>query len=284
MRTPYQAGRAHFLQQLGNEHAVRALEIIDLPVGGGRIDSERAGRRGERSKSGRVAAEASLERVAPRAVDDDELHRCAGGIYVGEDRLDAGGVPLDLALGPNLRIDRDDVRLLAALDPVAAEKDERGRPRLDFRLETVEQRAELLLGDILAGHHLEVCPTQFVRDGASVFDRVRKRPVVVAIGRIADHQGDPTCGAHLSAEGFRLSGKTDAAERGNQKDDEATNDDVRLLHDGAFTPCRFGRGIGCNSADCNSAIPAPQHKSLAGQAQYFAIRLSACRMRALDRL
>src|SRR5882757_10370200 len=95
---------------------MRAAGVADDGTERRRIHHQRSIRRDHRGEASGKTAETALERVAPRGVDQCDLDAGAAAVDFAEDRFQADAVAANIRLGPDLRIDRDQVALAGGLN------------------------------------------------------------------------------------------------------------------------------------------------------------------------
>src|SRR5262249_30436590 len=143
-------------------------------------------RHADRGKATGNRAEAALEWISPRGIENSDFDARAPAVHLGEDGIEAISIAPHVWLGPNLRIDRDHVGLSIGLDAVTAEKQKCSRAGFDLGVEAVERRAHRFFGQVLSGVDLEPVSAQFIRQGAGVVGWVFQRRFGVWIGSIAN--------------------------------------------------------------------------------------------------
>ena len=180
------AGRSDRLEQLGHEQRTVAVSHHHARRGGvhhsGILGSN------DRRESGRNAAEATLERISPRRVENGNLDACTLGIHLGQDRIEIEPVTTHVSFGPDLCVDRNDVGLPVRLNSIPAEENQRGRVGLDLAVESLDRRSHRLLGEVLANIDFEPQSLEFVGKGARVARCFLQGPFGVWIICVADRQ------------------------------------------------------------------------------------------------
>ena len=187
-----QAGSIYFAQKLAHEEAVLAVGILHHRIRRRRIHDQRPLVAGGSRQSQRHLAEAPFPRRPSGCVEDDDLQARAAVGHLVEEPLDVDPVAPHIGLGPDLRIDRDQVALaLLGLDPVTAEIDQRDRSGLDLLVEPMDGKQHCLLGQILADRsNIEIATAQFIGQHARILDGMTQRFLAVRIDGVADDQGD----------------------------------------------------------------------------------------------
>src|SRR5690606_13085257 len=113
----------------------------------------------------------ALERVAARGVEQRDFHARAAAVDLAENGFEAEAVAAHVGLGPDLRVDRQDVALPRRLNAKAAEEDQRGGAWLDAAVEFIECAPHGVAGEILADLDVEAVALQLVGEIAGVIDR-----------------------------------------------------------------------------------------------------------------
>src|SRR5262249_5331037 len=153
------------------ENAVGTISIACDFVGGGRVYGQRAIREIERSKAAGHRTKPPLEGVSTRGVDDQDLNAGTFLIHLAQYRVDAGAIPADFGLGPNLRIGRNKVALFGNLDAKSAEEEQRGRSLLDFGHESIDRLLGVGLAQIVLDLDVKPKALQFIAKRTRILDR-----------------------------------------------------------------------------------------------------------------
>ena len=183
---------ANLLEQLAHEQFTLVIPHHRPRRGG--VHDHRARRRGDGGKSLGNSTETPLEGISPRRVHNGDLDPRAPGVHFGQHRVEAEPVTPQVGFDPDLPIGRDHIGLPGRLNSISAEKKHGSRPGLYLAVEAVDGAAHRLLGEVLAGIHLEADPPQLLGKGAHVFDRIPQRGFRIRISRIADDQRHPPVG------------------------------------------------------------------------------------------
>ena len=127
-------------------------------------------------------------------VDDGDFDRCAVVGHIAENLVEAEAFTTDVALIPNLRVDRQEIALPAGLDSKTAEEYQGGRTRFDFSVEAVERCPHRLLAEIFRDRDVETLIAQLRAERAGVADRLlqwRTTPPGFGIGRVRQYRATP---------------------------------------------------------------------------------------------
>src|SRR6185503_8962594 len=99
-------------ENLGKQLLHELAAALPGLVGSRRKDHQRTGRSVDWRETGGHRAKAALERIWARSIDNSDLYPRTMRIHVLEDRVHADAVTPNVRLGPDLRVDGDDVGLL----------------------------------------------------------------------------------------------------------------------------------------------------------------------------
>ena len=141
-----------------------------------------------RGKAAGDGTEAALEGVSSRSVENCDFDSSALLVHLAQEQIETVAVAPHVGLGPDLRIDGDDIGLPVGLDAIAAEEYQRRRAGLDLAIEAIEGRAHGLFGEVLPNIDLETASLEFIGQRARVIDGILQGCLSVRIRRIADDQ------------------------------------------------------------------------------------------------
>ena len=186
--------------QLGDERAARAGAVADHAAGRRRRERDHARRRRDRGQPLGEAAEAPLERIAPRRVEDQHADP---GLALGQgvhQPVDGDAVAGHVGLAPDARIQRDQVVPAPDLDAVAREEHQGDAVGLDRADEPVDGGLQRVPAGIVGGGHGEPPAPQRLGHGTRVAHRGRQDRVAVRVGGLGDDQGGASLGGRRAGD------------------------------------------------------------------------------------
>jgi hypothetical protein len=152
------------------------------------INGESPFRRVQCGEAGFGLAETTLERVLPRSIENDDLRLRSLLMHFGQHCIEADTISRNVALAPDLSVDRDKIVLSRNLKSEAAEVEKGGRPGADFADEGIDRTLHIRPAHVLLDLHVEVKSAKLPRERAGIVDRRGKRRTCVGIVGISDYE------------------------------------------------------------------------------------------------